>query len=171
MDFAASVGKGSLPIAVNLDNALVPGDQIYIGFNPDPEDNGGWFAIAPDSASANTFKDYIENDSCPALKVLDTLDLQNGVDSSALQILKTELATHTDEWLVFLPVVDTPKFDHTDQIDSFVCVKIVDIKDTGTPKYVHGEIKYIGLMEQALPGPAKPGIAPLGALAPPKLVQ
>jgi Flp pilus assembly protein TadG len=171
MDFAACVGKGSLPIAVNLDNALVPGDDIYIGFNPDPEDNGGWFAVAPDSASASTFKDYIQNDSCPELKVGDPLSLENGVDTTALQVLKAELATRTDDWLVFLPVVDTPKFNHTDQVDSFVCVKLVDIKDTGTPKYVHGVIKYTGLMEQALPGPGKTGVPSTGALAPPKLVN
>ena len=59
MDFATAVGKGCLPIAVNQDYAQNPGLIIYIGFNPDPEDNGGWFAKAPDSASASTFKDYI----------------------------------------------------------------------------------------------------------------
>ena len=52
---------------------------IYIGFNPDPEDNGGWFAVDPDSTSASTFKDYIRNDSCPPLHIGDTIDLQNGV--------------------------------------------------------------------------------------------
>ena len=45
MDFATAVGKGTLPIAVNQDYAKTPGDDRYIGFNPDPEDNGGWFAI------------------------------------------------------------------------------------------------------------------------------
>ena len=68
MDFATAVGKGTLPIAVNQDYAKTPGIIIYIGFNPDPEDNGGWFAKAPDTASANTFKDYIDNDSCPPLQ-------------------------------------------------------------------------------------------------------
>ena len=43
----------------------------------------------PDSASANTFKDYIDNDSCPPLNIGDTIDLQNGVDASALEHLST----------------------------------------------------------------------------------
>ena len=60
MDFASAVGRGCLPIAVNQDYAKTPHINIYIGFNPDPEDNGGWFAKDPDPASARTFKDYID---------------------------------------------------------------------------------------------------------------
>ena len=80
MDFATAVGKGTIPIAVNQDYAKTPGITIYIGFNPDTEDNGGWFAKDPDSANANTFKDYIDNASCPPLNIGDTIDLQNGDD-------------------------------------------------------------------------------------------
>ena len=65
MDFATAVGKGTIPIAVNKDYAVTPGTTVYIGFNPDPEDNGGWFAKDPDGANAKTFKDYIDNASCP----------------------------------------------------------------------------------------------------------
>ena len=37
----------------------------------------------------------------------------------------------------FLPVVDTPKFNHEDKIDSFVPIKILDEvkKDQRNPKY------------------------------------
>ena len=173
MDYATAVGKGSLPIAVNLDNAKVPGDDVYIGFNPDPEDNGGWFALDPLDVSAKVIKDYIVNDSVPALKVGDTLDLQNGVIDAALQLLKTELALHPDGWMVFLPAVDTPKFNHTDQIDSFACVIIPPggVHDSGNPKYVYGKIVALGLAQAALPGPVAPGGVPTGVLAPPRLVQ
>jgi hypothetical protein len=173
MDFAIEVGKGCLPIAVNLDNAKVPGDTVYIGFNPDPEDNGGWFALDPDDVNANTIKNYIKYDSVPPVKVGDTIDLQNGVIDAALALLKAELANHPDGWLVFLPAVDTPKFNHTDQVDSFVAVMIPPdgVKESGSPKYVKGEVLALGLMEAALPGPLPPGGVPVGALAPPKLVQ
>ena len=138
MDFATAVGRGCLPIAVNQDYAKTPHIDIYIGFNPDPEDNGGWFAKAPDRSSASTFQDYIDNDSCPPLNIGDTIDLENGCDTSALQALADELALRPDGWIVFLPVVDTPKFNHDDQIDAFVAVRIPEVKKTGNPKYVKG---------------------------------
>jgi len=166
MDFANAVGKGSLPIAVNKDYADNPNHEIYIGFNPDPEDNGGWFAADPDNANARTIRDYIKNNSCPPLHVGDTIDLNNGVLASALQELKAELATHPCGWDVFLPVVDTPKFNHTDQIDAFVPVKILEVKDSGNPKYVKCRVLTMAEAAAALPGGAKSG-----ALAPPKLVQ
>ena len=67
---------------------------------------------------------------------------------------------------MFLPVVDTPKFNHEDQIDAFVAVKITEIKQTGNPKYVKGWVMTMAEAESALPGGGK-----YGALAPPKLVQ
>ena len=166
MDFAGTVGKGCLPIAVNQDYSQNPGLTIYIGFNPDPEDNGGWFALPADGANANTFKDYIQNDSCPPLTIGDTIDLQNGVVGTALQELAAELANHPGGWDVFLPVVDTPKFNHADQIDAFVPVRITEIQNTGNPKYVKGTVLTVAEAASALPGGGK-----FGALAPPKLVQ
>lgn len=166
MDFASAVGKGTIPIAVNQDYAQNPHLIVYIGFNPDPEDNGGWFAVTPDSASAGTFKDYINNDSCPPLHIGDIIDLQNGCDTSVLHLLSDELANHPNGWVVFLPVVDTPKFNHDDNIDNFVPIKITEIKDTGNPKYVKGEVLTLGEAASAMPGGGKSG-----TLAPPKLVQ
>jgi Flp pilus assembly protein TadG len=166
MDFATAVGKGTVPIAVNLDNAQAPGSPFYAGFNPDPEDNAGWFAKDPDGANAKTFKDYIVNDSCPPLNIGDTIDLQNGCDTTDLQAMEDELANHPDGWVVILPVVDTPKFNHSDQIDSFVPVKITEIKQNGNPKYVKGIILTMAESASALPGGGN-----FGALAPPKLVE
>jgi Flp pilus assembly protein TadG len=166
MDFATAVGKGTIPIAVNQDYAQSPGLTVYIGFNPDPEDNGGWFAVDPDNVNASTLKDYIKNDSVPPLHIGDTLDLQNGTVDAALKLLNDELALHPDGWVVLLPVVDTPKFNHTDQIDSFVPVKITEVKESGSPKYVKGTILTMAEAASALPGGGK-----MGALAPPKLVR
>ena len=76
------------------------------------------------------------------------------------------LGEHPDGWVVFLPVVDTPKFNHEDQIDSFVPIRILDVQKNGNPKYVKGEVLTMAEAASALPGGGK-----FGALAPPKLVQ
>ena len=166
MDFAAAVGKGTIPIAVNQDYAQNPGVTVYIGFNPDPEDNGGWFAVEPDNVNASTLKDYLENGSVPPIKIGDFLDLQNGTVDSALKLLSDILALNPDGLIALLPVVDTPKFNHTDQIDAFVPVKIIEVKASGSPKYVKGTILTMAEAASALPGGGN-----FGALAPPKLVQ
>jgi hypothetical protein len=166
MDFATAVGKGTIPIAVNMDYAKNPGITVYIGFNSGGEDNGGWFALDPDSASASTFRNYIRNDACPPLHIGDTIDLQNGCDTSALQLLADELINYPGGWVVLLPVVDTPKFNHEDQIDAFVPLKITEVKTSGNPKYVKGTVLTMAQAASALPGGGK-----FGAMAPPKLVQ
>ena len=140
MDFATAVGKGTIPIAVNKDYAMTPGEIIYIGFNPDQEDNGGWFAKDPDGANAKTFKDYIDNATCPPLNIGDTIDLENGDVTTALDHLSTAFDDRNQDWVVFLPVVDTPKFNHEDTIDSFVPIQILEIKKDGDPKYVKGKV-------------------------------
>jgi len=164
MDFAKGLGPGTPPIALNKDYANT--DQVvYIGFNPDPEDNGGWFAKAPDSANDSTFKDYL-NGGCPPLEVGDTINLQNGSDASVLHLMKDILDAHPDGWKVSLPVVDTSKFNHEDQISSFVPFLITKVKDTGDPKYVKGIVLPLGMAGSGMPGGGNQG-----ALAPPKLVN
>jgi Flp pilus assembly protein TadG len=170
MDFAKARGPGCLPIAVNQDYSKNPeqwGQVVYIGFNPDPEDNGGWFAKDPDIASASTFKDYINNNSCPDLAVGDTINLQNGVDASVLHLLQDKLALHPGGWEVCLPVVDTAKFNHSDTVNSFCHLLITEVKDTGNPKYVKGTVLPLGECASGLPGGNNQG----GSLAPPKLVK
>ena len=166
MDFATAVGKGTIPIAVNQDYAMTPGVTIYIGFNPDPEDNGGWFAKDPDGANAKTFKDYIDNATCPPLNIGDIIDLQNGDVTTALEHLIDAFEARDHNWTVFLPVVDTPKFNHEDQIDSFVPIQILEVNPNGNPKYVKGKVLTVAEAATALPGGGKTGV-----LAPPKLVQ
>ena len=69
-------------------------------------------------------------------------------------------------WIVFLPVVDTPKFNHEDQIESFVPIRILEVKNDANPKYVKGKVLTAAEAASALPGGGK-----MGVLAPPKLVQ
>ena len=90
MDFAAAVGKGTVPIAINR-TFTDPGTPLFINFTPDPLDNGGWFADPPDKASAKTFKDYIDDAACPPLNIGDIINLQNGLDSSVLSALDAKL--------------------------------------------------------------------------------
>ena len=168
MDFTKVLGPGCLPIAVNQDYSNEPGRVVYIGFNPDPEDNGGWFSVDPHSASASTFRDYINNGTCPSLEAEQTIiNLQNGSDASVLHTLKSKLAFHPGGWETCLPVVDTPKFNHSDLVKTFVHILITEVKDTGNPKYVKGTVLPLGQCALALPGGGNQG----GALAPPKLVN
>jgi Flp pilus assembly protein TadG len=165
MDFAKAVGQGSLPIAINQEYTD-PGTVLFINFTPDPLDNGGWFTETSDSANAATFKDYIENASCPPLKVGDIINLQNGNDTTTLQLMKDTLALHTNGWYVMLPVVNTSSFNHAEPIMAFVPFKITEINDTSNPKGVTGTVVSLAEVPTALPGGTN-----YGALAPPKIVH
>jgi len=165
MDFAAAVGKGGLPIALDKEYTA-PGTLVKISMNPDTVDNGGWFVDPPDRASAATIRDYITKDICPPLNVGDIINLQNGVDGSVLSALKDELATHPGGWDTFLPVVATPKFNHDEPITAFVPFRITEVSNTGSDKYVQGVVLNLMDMPTALPGGPN-----YGALAPPKAVR
>jgi Flp pilus assembly protein TadG len=166
MGFAKAVGKGTLPIAINKFYAT-PGTELYVNFNPDPNDNAGWFADPPDKAGAATFKDYINKAACPPLKIGDVINLQNGLDTSALEALKTKLQNdYPDGWDTFLPVVEASKFNQLEPIVAFVPFRILDVMD-GDTKGIRGKV--IGLAEcaSALPG----SDVNCGALAPVKAVN
>jgi Flp pilus assembly protein TadG len=175
MDFATAVGAGALPIAVNKPYT-VPDTQLFINFTPDPMDNGGWFSDTSDPASAKTFKDYINNlgldndKSCPPLvKDVSIINLQNGEDTSVLDLLAQKLAASTTtlpdgtKYLdTTLPVVDTDKFNHSELVRDFVPVRITKVDDKN-PKGV--TCKVLPAAEYAS---GRPGT---GTLAPPKLVN
>ncbi len=133
MNFAKAVGKGTLPMAINK-MFVVPGNEIFINFYNDTDDNGGWFADPPDKANSSTFRDYIVNDSCRPLKIGDVINLQNGSDTSCLQALKEELMNHPSGWDNFLPVVNTNTFNHSEAIVGFVPFRITEVIDSGGTK-------------------------------------
>jgi len=54
--------------------------------------------------------------------------------------------------VTFLPLVDTSKFNHSDQIDAFVPVRIDEVKTTGNPKYVKVKVSKIAESASALLG-------------------
>jgi Flp pilus assembly protein TadG len=167
MDFANAVGQGTLPIAINRP-FTDPGTPIFINFTPDPYDNGGWFANPPDSSSANTFSDYINNAACAPLKVGDIINLQNGNDTSCLNDLSAKLSQQPGGYLdALLPVVDTSSFNQNAPIVGFVPFRITSVVNSGSSKGVWGTVISLAEMQSALPG----GGSNYGALAPPKLVQ
>lgn len=170
MDFAAAVGKGTLPIAINR-MYTIPGTILFINFTPDPLDNGGWFADPPDQASAKTFKDYIDDATCPPLNIGDIINLENGLDSSVLSALEDKRqsqpaeADGTKHLDTLLPVVNTDKFNQSEAIQDFVPFRITGVS-VEQPKGIHGFVIALAEMQSALPGGGK-----TGGLAPPKLVQ
>jgi Flp pilus assembly protein TadG len=169
MDFVGQIGAGCLPIAVNKDYAYKH-QGLYINFTPDPSDNAGWFTDPPDSASAKTIKDYIDNAACDPLHIGDIINLQNGNDASCLQDLKNKLAAVVEaggNWIVCLPVVNTDTFNQDTPIANFVSFKITQVTATGSDKGVTGDVLGLCEFQNALPGGGSVG----GALAPPKLVQ
>jgi hypothetical protein len=169
MDFVCEVGAGCLPIAVNRDYIDPTKPPIFINFTPDQVDNAGWFTDPPDPASASTIKDYIDNAACPPLYKGQMINLNNGNDSTALHDLNAKLeAVKADggAWIVCLPVVDTDRFNQSTPITDFVGFEIQQVKATGSPKGVWGQVLYVSEFANALPGGGK-----TGPLAPPKLVQ
>jgi Flp pilus assembly protein TadG len=167
MDFASAVGQGTLPIAINQPYTD-PGTPIFINFTPDPYDNGGWFANPPDNANAVTFRDYINNASCPPLHVGDIINLQNGNDTTCLNELSAKLAQQPEGFLdTLLPVVDASTFNQNEPVVGFVPFRITGVLNSGSPKGVWGTVISLTEMQSALPG----GGGKYGGLAPPKLVQ
>jgi hypothetical protein len=160
MDFAQSSGDTDLPIAINQAN-VIAGQTLSINF----ADNGGWFSIAPGSASASTFNKDINNDSIPTLNMGEIINLQNGVDASVLQNIETHLESYGGTWDTFLPVVNTDKFNQSQAITGFVPFQVTSVITTGSNKVVNGIV--LGLDESAT---AQLGGANFGLLAPVKLV-
>jgi len=131
-------------------------------------DNGGWFTDSSDSANAKTFRDYIDHATCPPLNVGDLINLQNGQDTSVLKDLAVKLAERGGIWDTFLPVVDTDKFNTTEQIVAFVTFRITSVIDSTSGKGMGGTVLDLGESGTAEPGGQM--FRNCGLLAPPKSV-
>ena len=168
MDWVGRLPPGTIPVAINKNTIVFnPNLDFDIRFASDPVDNGGWFVPGGYSASASNFKKFInQNPPMPSIKMGDTINLNNGTVASALKALNTQLASHANAWEVWLPVVATVKFNHSDNIDGFVGFKITQVQSTGSPKYIRGKI--MGLSTAAGAGP---GGVNLNLLTPVKLVN
>lgn len=163
MDFANSLGKIPLPIAINQPY-VQPGQVLFITFTSSLN-NGGWFTVPPASANASTFRDYIDNGSIPPLYTGNIINLTNGQDSTVLQDIESHLAQQNGNWDTFLPVVNTSAFTGSQAITGFVPFRVTQADSTSNNKGVTGTV--LGLDEAAS---AQPGGTNFGLLAPPKLV-
>jgi len=170
MDWVKAVGKGCLPIAINK-NYAIPNTDLYINFTPDKVDDGGWFTDVLDPANARTLRDYIQNDSCPPLIIGDIINLNNGNDTSVLQLLQAELAAHGGTWEVVLPVVTADTFNQSWPIDSFVGFEINNVVDTTDIKGVYGKVLGLTFTTNGDPGGKPIKYTNNGVLSQPKLVQ
>lgn len=162
-DFASGVGKGTLPIAISQ-TFVAPGQSVFVNFTPDQVDNGAWFADPPNSANAKTFRDYIDDATCPPLNEGDMINLQNGQDTSVLNDLQNKLAQQGGSWDMVLPVVNTTTFTGTEPITGFVAFRITQVS-TSQPKGVTGT--FLGLYMSST---ARPGGTNFGVLTTPKSV-
>jgi hypothetical protein len=168
MDWVGRLPPGTIPVAINKDSIVFnPAANFDIRFASDPVDNGGWFVPSGYSANANSLKKFInQSPPMPAIQMGDAINLNNGTVASALKALGSQLATHNNNWQVWLPVVATTKFNHSDQIGGFVGFNITQVQATGSPKYIRGKIMALS----TAPG-AGPGGINLNLLLPVKLVN
>jgi Flp pilus assembly protein TadG len=163
MDFVGAVGAGTIPIVLNQQHTGVgTGLTIYAGVATN--DNGGWFTVPPDSAAASTLKDYINNPDhlCPALDTGETINLQNGQDTTFLSALKDLLNAQPASGnppMKFLDCIfsgDTDSFNGT-AISPVCPVQLQLLKIRGTTK-CHGHRVRFGNCKAACP--AGPNLAP-----------
>jgi hypothetical protein len=168
MDWVGRLPPETIPVAINKDSIVFnPATNFDIRFASDPVDNGGWFVPSGYSANANALKNFInQNPPMPAVQMGDTINLNNGTVASALKALGSQLASHNNNWQVWLPVVATCKFNHSDNIGGFVGFSITQVQATGNPKYIRGKIMALS----TAPG-AGPNGANLNLLIPVKLVN
>ncbi len=165
MAFVRGVPPGTIPVALSK-SAYKIGNQVIISFTG--TDNGGWFVPTGYSSSASALVSYIEATApLPALTVGESVNLNNGVVSSALSALATQLAAHSGSWTTFLPAVDTNSFNQSFPIYGFAAFTLTQVK-TGNNASITGTISQL----QEAPGPGySPGGPPLNILAPVKLVN
>lgn len=169
MDFVAYIGPGAMPVSINK-MYTDPGTVLTIAYGSNNTQNGGWFAVPPDSASSQVMSSYINTGSCPGLSINQTINLSNGQIDASLKDLSTKLSNSSSGYiLTFIPVVETASFNQSAPIIGFVPFKITLVDYQGNPKYLRGTVITAGECASGQPGPHPAGN--FGTLSPPKLVK
>jgi hypothetical protein len=131
------------------------GDTINIQFSPDGVDNAGWTTLNK-GGGANAVRDLITNyrdaakSGNTAVKVKDTIDLNNGTIASALKEIEDLRIGDT----VIMPVVNVTKFNSNAPVVGFVGITITSVVPTGGDKRITGTIvkgELNGVFDQSLP--------------------
>ncbi|MCL4500605.1 MAG: pilus assembly protein TadG-related protein [Deltaproteobacteria bacterium] len=163
MDWVGKLEQGAAFVLVIGKDYVQKGDVI-IYLNPDPLDGGGWYAKDPDKPTNNLIRNYLADPaSIPALKVGDTVNLNNGAWGNVMSIL-------ADNWVgktVWAPVVDTQKFNKSAPVLGFAALNITEVNTKGH-KYIRGNVPALSDVPQTM---SDPGGANYGLLSAPRLVQ
>jgi Flp pilus assembly protein TadG len=138
MDFVGKFEQGGA-FVMFLGKKYAQTGQVTITLNPDPVDAGGWYTKAPQVPSNSTIKGYLDNPaSIPAIKQGDPVNINNGNWSGVLATLKSSYIGKT----VWLPVVDTVKYNQSGPVEGFTAFTITDVKTTGH-QYVRGNAEIL----------------------------
>jgi Flp pilus assembly protein TadG len=135
--------------------------DIYL--NDDKSDQGAWYA-KDQKPNNNLIRGYLENPSTiPGIQKGDTINLNNGVWKNVLSIIASNYIGQT----VWLPVVDTVKFNQSATVLGFTGFQITAVDEKGK-KCISGVA--LGLAEA--PGTVSaPGGSDYGLLTSTRLVQ
>ncbi len=137
--------------------------DVYIYLNPDPIDGGGWYAKGQ-TPNNNLIRGYLDNpDTIPAVGLGDWINLNNGAWGDVLSVLLSDWIGKT----VFLPVVDTEKYNQSAPVEGFTALTITEVQQTGH-KYIRGNALSLA---EAPGSQSDPGGVDYGLLTSPRLVK
>jgi Flp pilus assembly protein TadG len=163
VDFVGSLEQRPAFVMV-LGKKYAQKGEVYIYLNPDPLDAGGWYTKDPQTPNNNIVLGYLDNPATvPAIKQGDTVNLNNGAWANVLAKIQSSYLGKT----VWLPVVDTEKFNQSGPVEGFTAFTITAVETTG-----HNYVKGIANPLQDAPGSLSgAGGANYGLLTSPRLVQ
>jgi hypothetical protein len=126
IDWVGGLKKGKgFPVAIAQKYAKT-GNNIDIYFNDDTCDTGCWYMPGTNASDCTTTVQKVLNDPIanpmPAVSSGQAIFLSNGVIGSGQNAIGQNYLSHT----VWIPVVDTIKFNQDRPVEGFCEVKIVD---------------------------------------------
>ena len=131
--------KPELPIVVDVDALVNPGDTLY--FNSENDENVQWTSFFTWPCNKNTIGSYMDDpDSIPNLDIGDEIYMNNGIIVPLLRDLSDLFDENQSggEWRVILPVGDWSPPQNRGNIVGFVQFAITEIDDHGKNKGVTG---------------------------------
>jgi len=163
MDWVGKLEQGAGSVLMIGKNYAQTGD-VYIYLNPDPLDGGGWYTKSPQTPNASTLKGYLNApDTVPAIKIGDTINMNNGALTSVLSDL-------ADNWIgktILMPVVDTQKYNQSGPVIGFTAFTITEVNTKGH-KYIRGKALPLGDVSEKM---SDPGGEKFGLLSAPRVVK
>jgi Flp pilus assembly protein TadG len=129
---------GGFPIAVGDTYVPPVGEKMWVTFNPDHSDAGGWHGFKLPNINANLLEDLIDgtwrdrgdiNPNDLAIKCGDNIQMQNGVADSVLNHLQRQFYNvHNGDWTVVLPVVPgSTTYNQSREVLGFCAFEIVEV--------------------------------------------